>query len=227
MLSAFARSGDALPASPDELILPVARTGGAHQLELDDAAQVCSCNNVSKGAAVRSKCKTAPSAVGDLKDGTKAGTGLRRLRAARHRHHERRAQAPRQERQQAALRALRPTAGRSCSTLVRVRGYRSVRRDRRQGTGAGDGCEICKPAVASILASLYNELILDHDTLQDTNDRFLANIQRGGMYSVVPRIPGGEITPDKLIALGAGRARSTACTPRSPAASASICSARA
>ena len=67
----------------------------------------------------------------------------------------------------------------------------------------------------------------EHAPLQDTNDRFLANIQRDGTYSVVPRVPGGEITPDKLIALGAGRARSTASTPRSPAASASTCSARA
>ena len=41
--------------------------------------------------------------------------------------------------------------------------------------------------------------------LQDTNDHFLANIQRDGTYSVVPRVPGGEITPDKLIAIGAGR----------------------
>src|SRR5262249_32931795 len=64
--------------------------------------------------------------------------------------------------------------------------------------------EICKPAVTSILASLWNEHILerDHRTLQDTNDRFLANMQRGGLYSVVPRVPGGEITPDQLIALG-------------------------
>jgi nitrite reductase (NADH) large subunit len=70
--------------------------------------------------------------------------------------------------------------------------------------GQGSGCEICKPAVASILASLWNEHILEpqHQTLQDTNDRFLANMQRGGLYSVIPRVPGGEITPDKLIALG-------------------------
>ena len=70
--------------------------------------------------------------------------------------------------------------------------------------GRGQGCEICKPAVASILATIWNENILDpaHATLQDTNDRFLANIQRGGLYSVVPRIPGGEITPEKLIVLG-------------------------
>jgi nitrite reductase (NADH) large subunit len=70
--------------------------------------------------------------------------------------------------------------------------------------GTGDGCELCKPPVASILASLWNEMILakGNDTAQDSNDRFLANIQKGGTYSVVPRIPGGEITPEKLIVIG-------------------------
>src|SRR5438874_11607202 len=53
-----------------------------------------------------------------------------------------------------------------------------------------------------MLASLWNHPILNHATLQHTTDRFLANIQRDGTYSVVPRVPGGEITPDKLIALG-------------------------
>lgn len=66
------------------------------------------------------------------------------------------------------------------------------------------GCETCKPAIASILASLFNQHVMDkqvHD-LQDTNDRFLANIQRNGAFSVVPRVPGGEITADKLITIG-------------------------
>lgn len=67
-----------------------------------------------------------------------------------------------------------------------------------------DGCEICKPAVGSILASIYNGQILDdgRDALQDTNDRSLANMQRGGTYSVVPRVPGGEITPEQLVRMG-------------------------
>jgi NAD(P)H-dependent nitrite reductase small subunit len=70
--------------------------------------------------------------------------------------------------------------------------------------GTGKGCEICKPAVASILASIHNEHVLghEHNTLQDSNDRFLANIQKNGLYSVIPRIPGGEITPDHLIVIG-------------------------
>lgn len=107
------------------------------------------------------------------------------------------------------------------------------------------GCELCKPAVASILASLYNDFVMKprHHGLQDTNDRFLANIQRNGTFSVVPRIAGGEVTPEGLIAIGQGASngsvrvlelnivlaqspRSTAYTRRSPADSASTCSAR-
>ena len=70
--------------------------------------------------------------------------------------------------------------------------------------GQADGCEVCKPAVASILAGLWNENILTKDRapIQDSNDRFLANIQRGGTYSVVPRVAGGEISPEKLIVIG-------------------------
>jgi nitrite reductase (NADH) large subunit len=66
--------------------------------------------------------------------------------------------------------------------------------------GTGRGCDICKPVVASILASQRGEYVLDagRGTLQDTNDRALANMQKDGTYSVVPRIPGGEITPEKL-----------------------------
>jgi nitrite reductase (NADH) large subunit len=58
--------------------------------------------------------------------------------------------------------------------------------------------------VASILASAWNEHVLGrgHRKLQDTNDRYLANIQKDGTYSVIPRVPAGEITPDQLIALG-------------------------
>ncbi len=66
--------------------------------------------------------------------------------------------------------------------------------------GTGSGCDICKPAVGSILASQHDAYVLDggRGALQDTNDRALANMQRDGTYSVVPRIPGGEVTPQKL-----------------------------
>jgi len=87
--------------------------------------------------------------------------------------------------------------------LVKLKGHHTFARAIAEH-GRGAGCEICKPAVASILASIWNEHILSkpHLGLQDTNDRFLANMQRDGSYSVVPRVPAGEITPRQLIVLG-------------------------
>jgi nitrite reductase (NAD(P)H) len=66
------------------------------------------------------------------------------------------------------------------------------------------GCEVCKPAIGSIISSLFNKHIMDPDRkgLQDTNDKFLGNIQRNGTFSVIPRVAGGEITPEKLIVIG-------------------------
>ena len=87
--------------------------------------------------------------------------------------------------------------------LCQVNGYTSFS-DLRDAHGQGLGCDICKPAVGSILASLHNDYVLSqqHVGLQDTNDHMLANMQKNGTYSVVPRIAGGEITPQKLIVLG-------------------------
>jgi nitrite reductase (NADH) large subunit len=87
--------------------------------------------------------------------------------------------------------------------LVKINSIKSFDELIRQH-GRGRGCDICKPAAGSIFASCWNEMILKpgHAPLQDTNDHFLANLQKDGTYSVVPRVPGGEITPAKLIALG-------------------------
>lgn len=64
-------------------------------------------------------------------------------------------------------------------------------------------CEVCKPALGSVLASVYNGHIIDKPLhgLQDSNDKFFVNIQRNGTFSVIPR---GEITLDKLIVIGTG-----------------------
>jgi len=86
--------------------------------------------------------------------------------------------------------------------VIRVQGIKSFDELLEKHGKGGLGCEICKPAAASILASTWNKPILEHARLQDSNDRFLGNIQQDGTYSIVPRIPGGEITPEKLIVIG-------------------------
>jgi len=170
---------------------------------LPDAATtlICSCNNVSKGAivaAIDAGCTT----IGALKTSTRAATscgGCSSLLA-------------RILKTELTARGVAvnndlcehfPYSRQQLFHLIRVGQLRSFG-DTLAKHGRGLGCDICKPAVASILASCWNEFVLKRDqaVLQDTNDYFLANLQRDGTYSVVPRVPGGEITPDKLIAIG-------------------------
>jgi nitrite reductase (NADH) large subunit len=196
-LLAHYKNGGPLPVAPGELLLG---RGGGSAGDMAGDAQVCSCNNVSKAqirAAIREKGLTA---VGEVKSCTKAGTGCGGCLPL----------------VTDLLKAELAAAGKKVTNhlcehfpYTRQELFQIVKIRRIKtfdaliaGHGEGHGCEICKPAVASILASLWNENVMDHTTLQDTNDRFLANIQRGGLYSVVPRIPGGEITPEKLIVLG-------------------------
>lgn len=198
-LAALCRGGRELPMPPDELILGKRSGGDSGASLLDDGAQVCSCNNVSKGELC-TKIRDGVSTVAELKTCTRVGTGCGGCVPL----------------VTDILTSELKRAGKTVSThlcehfvysrtelfeIIAVRGYRTWE-EIVEKIGRGHGCEICKPVVASILASVHNDSILNHDTLQDTNDRFLANIQRTGLYSVVPRIPGGEITPDKLIALG-------------------------
>jgi nitrite reductase (NADH) large subunit len=197
MLLSLVRAKKPLPMSPEELI--VGKRGDEPALLEDDSAQVCSCNNVTRGelcASIRDgKCTIA-----ELKACTRAGTGCGGC-------------LPQMT---DILTSALSAQGKSLSKhvcehfafsrqelfeIVAVRGYRSFE-EIVEKVGRGFGCELCKPVVASILASVHNDPILNHETVQDTNDRFLANVQRGGLYSVVPRIPGGEITPEKLIKLG-------------------------
>ncbi len=194
-----------LPDAPEDLILPTrsgAKPAGFGAKSLPDTATICSCHNVSKGAICGAIRDQKLDQVGQIKSCTKAGTGcgscvtiLKDLL--------------KDELEKSGVKVLNHLcehfahSRQELYSLVRFGTIRSYD-DLLAKHGRGAGCEICKPAVASILASAWNEHVLEkkHAVLQDTNDRFLANIQRDGSYSVVPRVPAGEITPDQLIALG-------------------------
>lgn len=202
-LMMLAKNGTELPAEPGALVLGAGGGGVAVSATgMPDETQVCQCNGVSKGdicAAVRAGgCGT----VGDVKAQTRAGAGCGGCLPLV-------TDLLKQELEAAGRTVSNdlcehfPYTRQELLDIVKVKEIRTFA-DLIAGHGRGHGCEVCKPAVSSMLASLWNENILDdaHQTLQDTNDRFLANMQRGGVYSVIPRVPGGEITPDKLIALG-------------------------
>ncbi|WP_240362022.1 nitrite reductase large subunit NirB [Streptomyces sp. MBT27] len=189
-------TGHVPPVAPEQLVLP-AGLGGPALLgpeSLPDDAVICSCHNVTKGAI--SACSSLPEAKQRTKAGTGCGSCVKAIGTLLPRSGDGGLcgcfARTRQELYEIAL-ALRIS---SFTELLDGHGRPAAR--------GGEGCEICKPAVASILAGLGNGHILDGEqaALQDTNDHFLANLQRNGSYSVVPRIPGGEITPDKLIVIG-------------------------
>jgi len=166
-----------------------------------DDAGVCSCHNVSAGS-IRGAIDEGHEDVPGVKACTKAGTGCGSCVPILQELIDEHLTAS----GRAVVRHLCPHFSMSRSELfdvVRITGIRTFAElVGRHGTGRG--CEICKPTVASMFASLASGYILDGEqaSLQDTNDHFLANLQRDGTYSVVPRVPGGEITPEKLIAIG-------------------------
>ena len=193
-----------LPLHPSDLILP-SRQGGKPLLgvaAIGDGSTICNCNNVAKGTICSAIADGGLTTVGQVKAATKAGTGCGSCvpLCTAILHHELEKAGVTIDR---SLCEHFPFTRQQLFDVVRVRQVRTFE-ELISGWGRGRGCEICRPAVASMLASLWNDYVLDpaHAGLQDTNDRFLANMQKDGSYSIVPRVPGGEISPEKLIALG-------------------------
>jgi nitrite reductase (NADH) large subunit len=200
----MARGDVATPATVGTLALP-ATAGGPVEIgpgALAPSAVVCSCNNVTKGEIVAAMATDGACDVAGVKACTRAGTGcggcVPQLTAL-----------VREELKAAGVEVRNDLcehfafSRQELFDIVRVENITSFA-ELLAARGRGLGCEICKPAVASMLASMGSGYILDGEqaSLQDTNDHFLANLQRDGTYSVVPRVPGGEITPDQLIAIG-------------------------
>ncbi|MGK5039736.1 nitrite reductase large subunit NirB [Janthinobacterium sp. GB1R12] len=193
-----------LPEFPEFLILPQAdgqQKVGMGVDALPDAAQICSCNDVSKGALCAAVADGATT-IGALKSCTKAGTacgGCVPLVT----------QIMKAEMQKQGLMVNNHVcehfaySRQELHHLVRVGKIRSFG-ELLSAHGQGLGCDVCKPVAANILASCWNDFVLSpvHASLQDSNDYFLGNIQKDGTYSVVPRMPGGEVTADGLIAVG-------------------------
>jgi nitrite reductase (NADH) large subunit len=192
--------GEQLPGDPLAIIAPSGSDSGAAQLgvgALPAVAQLCSCNNVSKGDltdAIANGCADVPALKSCTKAGTSCGSCVPLLKQL--------LEAQGVEQSMALCEHFSQSRA-ELFEIVAASGIRTF-----SGLiaryGAGRGCDICKPVVASILASTSSGHILDGEeaSLQDSNDHFLANIQKNGSYSVVPRVPGGDITPEQLILIG-------------------------
>jgi nitrite reductase (NAD(P)H) len=170
-----------------------------------DDTQICSCHNVLKGDVVRAVKDGTCKSIGDVKSCTKAGTGCGGCMPLVQTIFNKTMASMGQE----IKNHLCPHFEYSRADLFNIVYVKKLQCFEEIMKACGKspdslGCEVCKPAVGSILSSLFNKHLLDEQRkgLQDTNDRFLANIQRNGTFSVIPRVAGGEITPEKLIIIG-------------------------
>ena len=190
-----------LPEAPEDLILG-ARGGeptGTGVMALPDDALICSCEAVTKNT-ICDAVRGGTESIDDIKKCSKAGTGcggclpmVKDLISGVMKEEGRYVRNTICEHFDYTRQELLDLV-----KLHKLKTYDEVL----DKFGKGHGCEVCKPVVSSILASVYAETANRKPVAQDSNDRFLANIQKGGTYSVVPRIPGGEITPDKLLVIG-------------------------
>jgi nitrite reductase (NADH) large subunit len=208
------QTGEELDPAASATLLPppsaLVQGGGAVEEEVSDDPnfQVCSCNDVNRGQVVATiqDLGVEGATLGAVKKCSKAGTGcggceplvktilaqeLEKMGGSLSNNLCEHFDLSRPELMALVRTDADPDSVNSFEKILHKHGH-------------GDGCEVCKPAVGNILASLYNDVIIDEgrDGLQDTNDRAMANMQRGGTYSVVPRVPGGELSPEQLIAMG-------------------------
>ncbi len=203
MLHQIYLNGMAIPENPEELILGTRGEGGGSfgsAMDLPDTAQVCSCESVTKGDICNPINEGTCCSLQDVIDTTKATTGCGGCKPMVVDLVNESLKALGKEVKETICEHFEYSR-QELFGIVKVKKLNSFDEVINE-VGHGDGCETCKPLVSSILASIYNFTPNAEDTAQDSNDRFLANIQRNGTYSVVPRIPGGEITPEGLIVIG-------------------------
>ena len=194
-----------LEVPPSQFIVGAGKEGDDDSSDLTDDTQICSCHNVTKGDVAKVVKEGTCKSIGEVKSCTKAGTGCGGCMPLVQSIFNAEMKAMGSE----VLNHLCPHFAYSRADLFHIIyvkkliTFANVMKECGKDADSS-GCEVCKPALGSILASLYNQHIMDKPLhgLQDTNDRFLANIQRNGTFSVIPRVAAGEITADKLIVIG-------------------------
>ena len=196
-------NGLPIPEDAEELIIGSRGEEGASfgsAMDIPDAAQVCSCESITKGAICASITEGGCNNLADVIAKTKVTTGCGGCKPMVVDLVNETLKSLGKEVKETICEHFEYTR-QELFGIIKIKRLKTFD-EAIDVCGKGDGCEICKPLVASVFASLYNDTANEEEVIQDSNDKFLANIQRNGTYSVVPRIPGGEITPDKLIVIG-------------------------
>ncbi|HEV3330941.1 MAG TPA: nitrite reductase large subunit NirB [Bryobacteraceae bacterium] len=169
---------------------------GQSVAEIPDGETVCGCMGVTKGAIITAIHEKGIRTLAQLKESTRAsagcgsctGTCQQLLKAV----------APEfEEETKKVLCACVPFSQENLREIILTQKIKSVQ-EVLEIYGNGVGCEVCKPALSYLVDVVWCGEHAEDRSARFINDRVHANIQRDGMFSVVPRMRGGVTSPAEL-----------------------------
>lgn len=205
-LFSIMKKGESVKGKEKELLLGFSVGSGGGKASPADRLEamamdeiICGCNGVSKGAIAEAIQSKGCSSVGEIKACTKASgscggckplvEGLLKLYAGDA------AGEPVKE----GICGCTPLGRDEIVSEMKRMGLKSVKETMQVLEWRNpEGCSKCRPSLNYYLGMLWPAEYKDEKESRFTNERYHANIQKDGTYSVVPRIYGGVTSPAEL-----------------------------
>ncbi|MEW7868349.1 nitrite reductase large subunit NirB [Staphylococcus warneri] len=188
------------------LVSLLTKGGEAANVSIEDMADdetICGCNCVNKGTIVEAITKNGLTSVAEVTKMTKAGNSCGKCKGQI------------ADILQYALGddfiASKPTGICACTDLsrdqivtqIRAKGLKTSKEVRHVlNFKDKNGCPKCRPAINYYLNMIYPYEHKDKKESRFANERYHANIQNDGTFSVIPQMRGGVTDADQLIRLG-------------------------
>lgn len=188
------------------LVSLLTKGGEAANVSIEDMADdetICGCNGVNKGTIVEAITKNGLTSVAEVTKMTKAGNSCGKCKGQI------------ADILQYALGddfiASKPTGICACTDLsrdqivtqIRAKGLKTSKEVRHVlNFKDKNGCPKCRPAINYYLNMIYPNEHKDEKESRFANERYHANIQNDGTFSVIPQMRGGVTDADQLIRLG-------------------------
>jgi len=178
----------------------VGHEGHNRAAAMADAAEVCGCNGVSKGAICRAIKDKGLFTLDDVRKHTKASascgscTGLVEQLLMFTAGGDYSAAPTRK-----AMCGCTDHSHQEVRDAIRTHHWLAIAEVHAgMNWRSSNGCSSCRPAINYYLLSTWPKEAQDDPQSRFVNERSHANIQKDGSYSVVPRMWGGETTADEL-----------------------------
>ncbi|TBW80622.1 nitrite reductase large subunit NirB [Staphylococcus warneri] len=188
------------------LVSLLTKGGEAANVSIEDMADdetICGCNGVNKGTIVEAITKNGLTSVAEVTKMTKAGNSCGKCKGQI------------ADILQYALGddfiASKPTGICACTDLsrdqivtqIRAKGLKTSKEVRHVlNFKDKNGCPKCRPAINYYLNMINPYEHKDEKESRFANERYHANIQNDGTFSVIPQMRGGVTDADQLIRLG-------------------------